>query len=166
MKRIITSLFVNLFVLTTLLAQGNQPSGHTEKDVSKNQGKAITLNEKNFNRLVTDLSKGNTWNFLGKRPCLIDFYADWCGPCRMLAPVISELAKDYQGQIDVYKVNIDYAPNVARAFGIQSIPTLLFVPMNDRPTLMQGAAPKSELVSIIDSLLIEPLKVKSDSIQL
>lgn len=90
----------------------------------------LTTNE--FRTRIADISKPE-WRFLGDKPAVIDFYADWCGPCRMIAPTVEKVAQKYDGKIDVYKVNIDNEPELAQAFGISSIPTILFVPMRGEP---------------------------------
>lgn len=95
------------------------------------------------------------WKFEGKRPCIIDFYATWCGPCRALAPVLEQLAKKYNGQIDVYKVDVDKEKELAAVFGISSIPSLLFVPQEGTPQMVQGAAPYEQLVQVVEAVLIK-----------
>ncbi len=96
----------------------------------------------------------NAWKFEGDQPCLIDFYATWCGPCKALAPVLEELAKEYDGKIRIYKIDVDQEEELAGAFGIRSIPTLLWIPQNGTPTVTQGAMPRPELKKMIDSVLL------------
>lgn len=100
----------------------------------------------------------NTWTYLGQRPCLIDFYTTWCGPCKRLAPVLEELAKEYEGRIDIYKVDSEKEPELAAAFGVRSIPTLLFCPMGENPQIAQGALQKEELINIFDTVLLKKKK--------
>ncbi len=100
----------------------------------------------------------NTWTYLGQRPCLIDFYTTWCGPCKRLAPVLEELAKEYEGRIDIYKVDSEKEPELAAAFGVRSIPTLLFCPMGENPQIAQGALQKEELINIFDNVLLKKKK--------
>lgn len=95
------------------------------------------------------------WKYLGDKPALIDFYADWCGPCKAIAPVLEELAGEYSGQVYVYKVDTEAEEELASIFNIRSIPTLLFVPMNDSPQIAQGALPKQQLKQAIDSVLLK-----------
>ncbi len=95
---------------------------------------------------------------LEPRPCLIDFYTTWCGPCKRLAPVLEELALEYAGKIDIYKVDTDKEPELAAAFGIRSIPTLLFCPMGEKPQIRQGALPKETLIDIFDTVLLKQKK--------
>lgn len=94
------------------------------------------------------------WKYLGERPALIDFYASWCGPCKGLAPVLEELSDEYEGKIDIYKIDIDEEAEIANIFNIRSVPTLLFVPMNGNPQIAQGALPKPVLKEAIDKVLL------------
>ena len=94
------------------------------------------------------------WVFEGDKPCIIDFYADWCRPCKMIAPIMEELAAEYDGQIDIYKVDTQVERELASIFGITSIPALLFVPMEGNPSMQKGALPKETFVQIIDEFLL------------
>ena len=113
----------------------------------------IHLNEAQFKAKVFDYDKSETWSYKGDKPAIIDFYADWCRPCRELAPTIEELANEYEGEIYVYKVDVQKEQALASAFGIQSIPTILFVPQEGKPQVSQGALPKSQLKNIIKDVL-------------
>ena len=84
-----------------------------------------------------------------------DFYATWCGPCKMMSPILDEISKEYEGKINVYKVNVDKEADLASVFGIRSIPSLLFVPMKKEPSMVQGAMPKNELKKLVDDILLE-----------
>lgn len=132
-------------------------SNNTEQ--RKNSEKAvIQLNLKEFNKRVYDTSEANQdkeIKFLGDRPAIIDFYADWCGPCRKLSPILEELAKEYKGKIDFYKVNVENEKQLAGMFGVQSLPTLLFIPEKDNPQKVLGFRSKEDLVKIIDQLLLK-----------
>ena len=115
----------------------------------------INLTKEDFLNKVMDYEKNPTeWKYKGDKPAIIDFYASWCGPCKMLAPVLEELAKEYEGQIYIYKVDTEAEEELSRAFGIRSIPTILFVPMNGQPMMTQGALPKAELDKIIKERLL------------
>lgn len=96
----------------------------------------------------------DTWNYKGEKPCIIDFYADWCGPCKMLAPVMEELAAKYEGKVIFYKANVDKEKELSAAFGIQSIPTLLFVPLDGQPALNAGVLPKDKLDYYIRTFIL------------
>lgn len=114
---------------------------------------AIHLTKEGFRRRVADYEQSPEWKFLGSRPALIDFYASWCGPCKMLSPVIDELAEEYQGKVDIYKVNVDDEEELSALFGIRTIPTLIFIPMEGNPERMMGGRPKSELREKLNLLL-------------
>ena len=100
------------------------------------------LNVDTFKEKVFDYSNNKEWSFNGDKPCLIDFYADWCGPCKMVAPVLEELSNEYDGKLNVYKVNTEKEQELAAVFGIQSIPSILFVPKEGQPQMAMGALPK------------------------
>lgn len=95
------------------------------------------------------------WKYLGDKPALIDFYADWCGPCKAIAPVLEELASEYGGRIYIYKINTETEPELAAAFGIRSIPSLLFVPMTGQPQMAAGALPKQQIKEAVDTILLK-----------
>ena len=100
------------------------------------------LNEDSFKSKVFNWETNKEWKFEGELPCLIDFYADWCQPCKMVAPILEELQNEYAGKLNIYKVNTEEQQRIASMFGIQSIPSLLFVPIGDQPQMAMGALPK------------------------
>jgi thioredoxin 1 len=114
------------------------------------------LTKQAFQTKVYDFEKSQDWKFAGARPAIIDFYADWCGPCRMVAPVLEELAKEYAGKIDIYKVDTEAEQELAAMFGIRSIPSILFVPMEGKPQMAMGALPKESFVNAINDILLKP----------
>ncbi len=115
----------------------------------------IHLTKSEFLAKVADYETSpNEWKYLGDRPAVIDFYASWCGPCKMIAPILEELAAEYGDSIYIYKINTEEEQELAAAFGIQSIPTLLFVPMEGAPQMAQGAMPKNALKEAIDKVLL------------
>lgn len=115
----------------------------------------IHLTKSEFLAKVADYETlPNEWKYLGDRPAVIDFYASWCGPCKMIAPILEELAAEYGDSIYIYKINTEEEQELAAAFGIQSIPTLLFVPMEGAPQMAQGAMPKNALKEAIDKVLL------------
>lgn len=118
--------------------------------------KAIHLNKSEFTEKVIDIGKArDDWKYLGDKPSIVDFYADWCGPCRAVAPILEELAGEYEGQIYVYKVDVDKEQELSHAFGIRSIPTLLFIPQDGKIQMVQGAMPKDNFVKAIDEILLK-----------
>ena len=98
------------------------------------------------------------WKFLGDKPCIVDFYASWCGPCKTIAPILEELAKEYEGKIDIYKVDTEQEQELAAVFGIRSIPTLIFCPMEGKPQIAQGAMSKADFQKAIDEVLLQNKK--------
>lgn len=134
-------------------------SGQTRKNNEQNKEekkmKTIHLTKSEFLTKVVDYEKNpNEWKYLGDKPAIIDFYASWCGPCKMLAPVLEELAAEYGDSIYIYKIDTEQEKELAAAFNIRSIPTLLFVPMSGAPQLAQGALPKATLKDAIDKVLL------------
>lgn len=117
--------------------------------------KTMSLNKADFlNKVANYETSPSEWKFLGERPAIIDFYATWCGPCKMLSPVLEELAAEYAGKIDIYKINVEEEEELAGAFGVRSVPTLLFVPMEGAPQMAQGALPKNVLQEAIRNVLL------------
>lgn len=116
--------------------------------------KVVHITKADFLKKVYDFEKNpDEWKYLGSQPAIVDFYADWCGPCRQLSPVLDELAKEYSGKLTIYKVNVDNERGLATFFGIRSIPTLLFIPMKGKPQRSLGALSKTELKGIIKDVL-------------
>lgn len=116
----------------------------------------INLTKGGFLRKIADFEKNpQKWEFLGDKPALVDFYAPWCGPCKMLSPILDELSEEYAGKIDIYKVNVDDEEELSNYFGIRSVPTLIFIPMNGEPQKAAGALPKQQLVNIFEEILLK-----------
>ena len=116
----------------------------------------IQLTEEEFIRCVADYRRPHAeWQYRGELPAIVDFYAQWCGPCRVLAPMLEEIASAYRGRIVVYKVDVDECEAVADAYDIRSIPTTLFIPMSGRPAKMVGAISKREIERLIDEVLLK-----------
>ena len=118
--------------------------------------KTIKLTKADFLAKVANYETNpNEWKYLGDKPAIIDFYADWCGPCRAIAPSLEELADEYGGKIYIYKVDTEKEQELAGVFGIRSIPSLLFIPMTGKPQMAQGALPKKDLKKAIDEFLLK-----------
>lgn len=111
------------------------------------------LSEETFKSKVFNFEKNKDWKFEGDKPCMIDFYADWCQPCKMVAPILEELSDEYDGKIDIYKIDTEVEKNLAGMFGIQSIPSLLFVPQDGQPQMAVGALPKETFKKAIADVL-------------
>ena len=123
---------------------------------SQNTSAVINLTTSDFLSKVHNFEKNkSTWAYEGNLPCIIDFYADWCRPCREVAPIMEEIAQKYKGQIIVYKVNIDKERRVVEVFGIRSIPMFLFVPMQGKPVMGQGVMPMKEFERAINQILLK-----------
>ncbi len=111
------------------------------------------LNMETFKEKVFDFEKDTDWKFKGDKPAVIDFYADWCGPCKMVAPILDELSKEYEGKVDIYKIDTEVEQELAGMFGIRSIPSLLFIPLNDKPQMAAGALPKDTFKEVFRDVL-------------
>ena len=128
----------------------DEETAATEKPMTR----VVHITKADFLKKVYDFEKNpDEWKYLGSQPAIVDFYADWCGPCRQLSPVLDELAKEYSGKLTIYKVNVDNERGLATFFGIRSIPTLLFIPMKGKPQRSLGALSKTELKGIIKDVL-------------
>jgi len=157
--------FTLLFLLLTLIAcagntNKNAKNGDNNSELKQKKGvknmKVIHLTKAEFLEKVYNFEKNpNDWKYEGDKPAIVDFFATWCGPCNALSPIMEELAGEYGGKIYIYKVDVVQEEDLAAAFGVRSIPTLLFIPQNGKPTITQGALPKSDLKKMIDQHLLK-----------
>lgn len=155
MKNIIYGIFFLSLVLTACNTQAKNTDEQAQTENKEVSVKTIKLTKAEFLAKVTNYEANpNDWKYLGDKPAIIDFYADWCGPCKAIAPVLEELAADYAGEIYIYKIDTEKEQELAADFGIRSIPTLLFVPMKGDPQIVQGALPKETLEEAINSVLL------------
>ena len=120
----------------------------------------IKITTQDFKDKIFDYTKSNEWSFSGELPAIIDFYADWCQPCKMVAPILEELSEEYAGKINIYKVDTEKEQELSSVFGIRSIPSILFIPKDGQPMMQPGALPKDTFVQVIED---ELLKEKVDS---
>jgi thioredoxin 1 len=111
-----------------------------------------------FKKKVFNFEINKEWKFEGDKPCVIDFYADWSNPCKMVAPILEELSEEYKGKVDIYKVDTEAEQELAAVFGIQSIPSILFVPKSGKPQMAAGALPKEAFIQAIDEILLAETK--------
>ena len=135
----------------------NNTSKHTAElktdSAASDEGAVTQLSAADFRLKIMDYETHQTeWVFEGKRPAVIDFYTTWCGPCKMMAPIVEEMAKAYAGKVDFYKVDIDKEQELAQTFGIQSIPTFLFIPAKGKPTMQMGAMPKETFEKMVKEI--------------
>ena len=114
----------------------------------------VKLTADKFKEEVFDYTKQQDWNFKGEHPAIIDFYADWCGPCKMVAPILEELSDEYKDKVTIYKVDTEVEQELSAIFRIRSIPSLLFIPMEGQPMMQAGALPKNALKDVIEKELI------------
>jgi thioredoxin len=139
---------------TETKAQNNQAVKTESHEVV--EGKTIHMNKVMFIEKVMDFEKNKEeWTYLGDKPAIIDFYADWCKPCKLIAPIMDELAEEYKGQIYIYKVDTQVERELASVFGVRSIPAVLFIPMEGQPQMSTGALPKETFKTAIDDFLLK-----------
>lgn len=157
MKKIISAWA--LFLISMSVYAGNtinsrlDTSATTEQN--QNEGEVIVMNKDMFIEHVFDYQNSKEWKYKGNKPAIIDLYADWCGPCRRIAPIMKELAKEYAGKIVIYKVNVDNEKELAALFNATSIPLLVFIPQEGTPQLFPGAADKNTYKKAIDEFLLK-----------
>lgn len=121
---------------------------------TKGTTKMVHLTAAEFKQKVFNYETQKEWKFTGDVPVIIDFYADWCGPCKMVAPVLEELSKEYDGKVQIYKIDTEAEQELAQVFGIRSIPSILFIPMDGKPQMSMGALPKESFVKAINEILL------------
>lgn len=148
---------MTVIAMLAFLSAGNAAERNTDK---KNKKEAVSsvhavkeLTEKEFNTTVYDMTKKNS-EYLGTKPAIIDFTAKWCGPCQRIAPILDELAKEYGESIVIYKVDIDKNPELAKAFGISSIPAIMYIPTKGKPSMTVGSRDKARFQSEINTILL------------
>ncbi|WP_321480877.1 thioredoxin domain-containing protein [uncultured Bacteroides sp.] len=133
---------------------------HQVKENKKgdNGGEVVAMNKANFINKVCDFENSSEWKYKGDKPAIIDLYADWCGPCRMIAPIMKNLAKEYNGKVYFYKVNVDREREIASYFQATSIPLVVYIPVKGEPRLFRGAADKASYKKAIDQFLLKANK--------
>ena len=152
MKRSLTLLAAILLTAVAMAGEPTKPASNTQ---------VINLTKSEFLKRVMDYEKNQTeWIYKGDKPAIIDFYADWCAPCKKVAPALEELASEYSGKVYIYKINIDKERELAALFGIRNIPTYLIIPMQGKPSLSSGASNnhaenKQRFKQIIDEVLLK-----------
>ena len=153
-KLLITIIMVAAIFSTSCTSAKQKQQTTNKQEVKKMNTTELTLTE--FKNKVMDFDKNpDSWNFKGDKPAIIDFYATWCGPCKATAPILDSLAEEYKGKIDVYKVDVDKEQEIASMFGIRSIPSLLFIPMQGDPKMQVGAMGRMDLENAIKNTLLK-----------
>lgn len=171
MKRI-TIILALLMVLLSCKSKEPQNTTTNNQEISLNENKnelnikgeidkPISITKEEFKKYIMNYEKNrDKWVYEGNLPCIVDFYADWCPPCKISSPILDELAKEYKGKIIIYKVNVDKEVELASLFGIRSIPSFLFCPLNDNPSMFSGIGrnieeTKSIFINHIENLLLK-----------
>ncbi len=163
MKTVSAVLVVSLLVIVSGCAGpgGNNPV--TAGNAPSAEGKAINIDRAAFLEKVYNFEKyPDRWVFEGDLPVIVDFYADWCAPCRLIAPILDDLAREYEGRIRIYKVDTDEERELARIFNVRSLPTLLFIPLHGSPQMTMGALPKETFKQVIEEFLLPSVEKKTE----
>jgi thioredoxin 1 len=166
MKRYLSIAFLVLFLIAGCNSQTPEVKTSVAPEVTNDVVKPVQLNKQQFLAQIVDFEKNpNEWIYKGELPGLIDFYADWCRPCRITSPILEELAQEYAGRIQFYKVDIQVEQELASVFGIQSIPAFLFIPMNDKPVMSAGIAQTPEATKALFKQQIEEVLLKKKAVE-
>ncbi len=156
-KYLVLMLFIVLAAFTGIAnaTEKNNSELNTSKKPENKSEKPINLTNETFKQKVFNYEVNKEWKYEGNLPCIIDFYASWCGPCKKIAPILDELAVEYDRKVIIYKVNTEKERELAKAFGISSIPALLFVPVKGQPQMAKGALSKEQFMKIIEQVLLK-----------
>jgi thioredoxin len=148
-RNVSTMLFLALIFFAGIqTSNAEYPSGGESTDNG-----VIHLNKTAFIEKIFDYEKNSEWAYKGDKPAIVDFYADWCGPCQKLSPLLEEIQGEYNGKLQVYKVDTEKSRELAAAFGIRSLPTIVFIPINEEPRAVLGYVPKEQLTKMITDIL-------------
>lgn len=153
MKTVYRMAAIATMTIATLISCGNAGAQNDKKQTTAtNHVKELDVDT--FNKMVYDINSGEM-EYLGTKPAIVDFTASWCGPCRSIAPILEQLANEYKDQIVVYKVDVDKAGEIAQAFGITSIPAILYIPLDGEPSMTIGARNKAKFQDEIQKILLD-----------
>ena len=154
MKYLLLAVLIGVFFSTSSSCATKEKSETTTVEgASADSAQVIYLTKDTFKALVFDFEASKEWKYVGKVPAILDFYADWCGPCRNLAPLLEDIQKQYGKKLQVYKVNTDKEKELSATFGIRSLPTIVFIPVEGQPQAVMGYQPKEALEQIITQVL-------------
>jgi thioredoxin 1 len=148
------NLLLTLVIISLGISDCTAGNPENKTNTSSNDNEVVVLTTETFKKLIFNYDVNKAWKYEGTLPAIIDFYADWCPPCRQLSPLVEEIAKEYHGRIVVYKVNTDKEKGLTQSLGITNLPTLLYIPANGKPQITLGAIPKETLVKTIDEILL------------
>ena len=154
LRNVWMALMAFLMLSCSMSAKSND-GAEKEGESTVAKGEVVVLNKADFLTKVFDYEKNSQWVYAGEKPCIIDFYADWCGPCRQVAPILRDLAVLYKNDIIIYKVNVDKEQELAALFNATSIPLFVLIPMKEQPQLINGAADKATYKKAIDEFLLK-----------
>jgi len=154
----ILTTFLGFLLITNLyvFSENNLSKNSSHRTFSNQQGdeyKVITLTQEEFIEQIFDYKTNKEWKFKGNKPVIIDFYAEWCAPCKKLAPILSEIQNEYKEKIQIYKVDAEKNRELAAIFGVTAYPTVIFISTTKQPAQIKGLYPKEELERIIEEYL-------------
>jgi thioredoxin 1 len=149
-RKLLLSVFAATMFMVTCRSEKKGPEG----SVAEGKETVIQLTNEGFKKMIFNYEANKEWKYEGTKPAIIDFYADWCGPCRQLSPMVDEVARQYDGKIIVYKVNTDKEQQLSQSLGISGLPTLLFIPASGKPQMSMGLIPKETLIKAINEVLM------------
>jgi thioredoxin 1 len=151
MKR---SIFFSIIIVTVIFSSCNSRKTENTNNAITTGPDVQQLTTVKFKKLVYNYDENKDWKYLGSMPAIVDFYADWCPPCRALSPLVEGIAREYQGKLVVYRVNTDQEKELVQSLGITNLPTLLYIPVNGKPQVTLGMIPREKIINTINNVLL------------